>query len=58
MNIKIMTDSTADIPQKVAEQYGITVVSLDVIMDGQSRKAVDVTESEFYDHLNDCLANG
>ena len=58
MNIKIMTDSTADIPQKVAEQYGITVVSLDVIMDGQPRKAVDVTESEFYDHLNDCLANG
>ena len=44
MNIKIMTDSTADIPQKVAEQYGITVVSLDVIMDGQPRKAVDVTE--------------
>ena len=58
MNIKIMTDSTADIPRQVAEQYGITVVSLDVIMDGQPRRAVDVTEDEFYDHLNDCLANG
>ena len=58
MNIKIMTDSTADIPRQVAEQYGITVVSLDVIMDGQPRRAVDVTEDEFYDHLNDCLENG
>lgn len=58
MNIKIITDSTADIPRAVAEQYNITVASLDVIMDGQPRKAVDVSEKEFYDHLNDCLANG
>lgn len=58
MKIKIITDSTADIPRAVAEQYNITVASLDVIMDGQPRKAVDVTEDEFYDHLNDCLANG
>lgn len=58
MNIKIITDSTADIPRAVAEQYDITVASLDVIMDGQPRKAVDVSEKEFYDHLNKCLAEG
>ena len=27
-------------------------------MDGQPRKAVDVSEDEFYDHLNKCLAEG
>ena len=58
MKIKIITDSTADIPRHVAERYDITIASLDVIMDGQPRKAVDVSEDEFYDHLNKCLAEG
>lgn len=58
MKIKIITDSTADIPRHVAERYDITIASLDVIMDGQPRKAVDVSEKEFYDHLNKCLAEG
>lgn len=58
MKIKIITDSTADLPREVVQQYDITVASLDVIMDGQPRRAVDVTEDEFYGHLNQCLVEG
>ena len=57
MKIKIITDSTAEISPDLAAKYDITVASLEVIMDGVARKAVDVPHEEFYAHLNDCLKN-
>lgn len=57
MKIKIITDSTAEISPELAAKYDITVASLEVIMGGVVRKAVDVPHEEFYAYLNDCLKN-
>lgn len=35
MNVRIITDSTCDIPQSMVKQLGITVVPLTVLVDGQ-----------------------
>lgn len=56
MKFKIITDSTADLSREILEKYDITVASLEVIMDGQPRRAVDVSPKEFYAHLNECIA--
>ena len=35
-NIRIVTDSTADLSQEIVEQYGIIVVPLTVLIEGKS----------------------
>jgi len=48
----IFTDSSCDLPAKTAEELGVKVVQLDVIVDGEEPKPnnkVDI--SEFYDKL-------
>ncbi|MFC2062976.1 DegV family protein [Chloroflexota bacterium] len=52
MTIKIVTDSTADIPSTLAKELGITVVPLYVLFgDKTYRDHVDITEDEFYQRL-------
>ena len=52
MAVKIVTDSTADLPAGVAEELGITVVPLYVRFgDKLYRDRVDISEDEFYDRL-------
>jgi DegV family protein with EDD domain len=52
MVIKIVTDSTADLPPGVAEELGITVVPLYVRFgDKLFRDRIDISEDEFYDRL-------
>ena len=52
MVIKIVTDSTADLPPGVAEKLGITVVPLYVRFgDKLYRDRIDISEDEFYDRL-------
>jgi DegV family protein with EDD domain len=52
MVIKIVTDSTADLPPGVAEELDITVVPLYVRFgDKLYRDRVDISEDEFYDRL-------
>jgi DegV family protein with EDD domain len=52
MVVKIVTDSTADLPPGVAEQLGITVVPLYVRFgDKLYRDRIDISEDEFYDRL-------
>lgn len=48
-NIKIATDSTADIPKSFCEELNISVLPL-TILDGEKeyRDGVDITPSEFY----------
>ena len=52
MTVKIVTDSTSDIPPSLAEELGITVVPLnvhfgtDVFKDG-----IDIKPDEFYGKL-------
>lgn len=52
MAIKIVTDSTSDIPHVLAEKYGITVVPVYVQFGNKTyRDRIDITESEFYERL-------
>ena len=51
--VRIVTDSTADLPAGVAEKYGIAVVPLAVNWDGQSyRDRIDMTTGQFYTRLS------
>ena len=51
-NIRVVTDSTADLNPDLVEHYGIKVVPLDVLIDGKAYKdKVDITNEEFYDVL-------
>jgi len=52
MTIKIVTDSTADLPSALAEELGITIVPLYVRFGNETyRDRVDITEDEFYQRL-------
>ena len=52
MTVKVVTDSTADLPLKLAEELGITVVPV-YLRFGQKvyRDRVEITEDEFYRQL-------
>ena len=52
MTIKIVTDSSADLPVQIFQELGITVVPLYVRFgENVYRDRVDITESEFYQRL-------
>lgn len=51
MAIKIVTDSTSYIPAEYLKKYDIKVVSLNVIMDGISRRELDLDNSTFYSEM-------
>lgn len=50
--IKVVTDSTADLPDDVAKELGIEVLPVYIIWDNKSfRDGVDMKTDEFYDRL-------
>lgn len=50
--VKLVVDSTADIPPALSEEYGITVVPLTVQFGKETlRDGVDITRDEFYTRL-------
>jgi len=50
--VLIITDSSAYLPQKYIDQYGIDVLPLSLIWEGQTyRDGVDITAEEFYTRL-------
>lgn len=52
MNIKVLSDSTCDLPKEVLEKYNITIVPLAVIKDGQQyTDGVDITPAEIFAHV-------
>jgi len=52
MTVKIVADTTSDLPSEVAKELGITVVSLYVHFGTDSyRNGVDMTTDQFYDKL-------
>lgn len=54
MTVKIVTDSTADLPEEVVKALGITVVPLYVRFgDEVLRDRVDISEDEFYQRLTE-----
>jgi len=53
--VKIVTDSTADIPAELAREYNITVVPLKVFFgDEVFRDGVDLTPGSFFQKLEKC----
>ena len=52
--IALLTDSTCDIPQKFLDEYGIKVVPLTIVWDGEQFKdGVDLTAVDFYRRLEE-----
>jgi DegV family protein with EDD domain len=50
--VRIVTDSTADLPPELTEELGITIVPLHVVFGGESfRDGVDLTGEEFFRRL-------
>ena len=57
--IKIVTDSTADLPESVCEQYGIEVVPLYINFgDKTYREITDLSKNEFYEKLKEFEPKG
>ena len=55
MNIKILSDSTCDLPQEVIEKYNITIIPLAVIKNGeQFNDGINITPADIFNHV----ANG
>lgn len=52
MSIKIITDSTSYIPQEYIDKYDIRVVSLNVVINNESRRELDIDNKFFYDEMN------
>ena len=52
MNIKILSDSTCDLPLEVLEKYNITMVPLAVIKNGeQFTDGVNITPADIFNHV-------
>ena len=52
MNIKILSDSTCDLPKEVLDKYNITMIPLTVIKGGKEyTDGVDITPAEIFAHV-------
>ncbi len=52
MAVRVVTDSTADMPSSLARELGVSIVPLSVIFDSEVYKeGVDITHDLFYDKL-------
>lgn len=54
MTIKIVADSSSDLPAEVIEKYGIEIIPLFINIDGKSyQDGIDLTRESFYSQLPD-----
>ena len=54
MSIRVVTDSSSDMPRDVAQQYGISVIPQKIIFGTEElRGGVDITGDEFYRRVSD-----
>lgn len=54
MAVTVVTDSTAYLPKEYIVDYNIEVASLNVIMNKQSRRELDVSNETFYKEMAQC----
>jgi DegV family protein with EDD domain len=55
MSIRIVTDSTCDLPPSLVAEYNITVLPLFIHMEGSSYlDGIDISRQEFYERLPGC----
>ncbi len=53
MTVKVVVDSTSDIPEKLAKEWDITIVPAYVVLGGKSyRDRLDISEDEVYARLD------
>ncbi len=52
MGVKLVTDSTSYIPKEYIEKYDIRVVSLNVTMEDESKREVDIENVSFYKKMD------
>ena len=51
VTVKVVTDSTADIPENIARDLGIEVLPVNVVLDGKTYKdGVDINIMQFYEN--------
>lgn len=53
MGIKIITDSTAYLSEEMINKYDISVVSLNITLNDESIREVDITNEEFYKMMDE-----
>jgi len=53
MSVKIVTDSTSYIPEKILKEYDISVISLSVAFGGNSYKETEIKNETFYGMIKD-----
>ncbi|MDD4635783.1 MAG: DegV family protein [Dehalococcoidales bacterium] len=54
MSIKVVTDSTADLPEELIREYGIEVVPAYVLLNGKTyRDGIDISQDELYRRMVD-----
>lgn len=52
MNIKVLSDSTCDLPKELVDKYDITIVPLTVVKDGDSYSdGVNITPADIFAHV-------
>lgn len=53
MSIRVVTDSSSDMPRNIAEQYGISVIPQKIIFGTEElRGGIDITGDEFYQRVS------
>lgn len=53
MGVKIVTDSTSYLSEEMIKKYDISVVSLNVTLNNESIREVDITNEKFYKLMNE-----
>ena len=52
MTVRVVTDSTVDLPQEIADELNITVVPLSVIIEGTPfKEGIEISHAQFYEKL-------
>lgn len=53
MGVKLVTDSTSYISEEIIKEYDISIVSLNVILNGKSYREVDLNNKDFYKTMDE-----
>ena len=57
MTVRIVTDSNSQFPAELADRYGVAVVPLTVVVDGESfAEGIELTADDFYARFEDAGA--
>ena len=51
MSVKIIADSTCYLPQEYIDKYKVAIVSLNVLLNGNSYRETDLSNNWFYNEM-------